>query len=406
MAITQRDIPVDVRGLDFAEMASFTGADPGAKTTLRAMNIVPDPIWATFPQTVQKREFARGPDPVIIGGMGGQLAFSIYCRAGALAAGGAGESEAVALLQHMGMSLTQRAAALTKITAATASTVVGLTADIGAIVVSDIIMVDGATTDKQMRMVTRVQDDIPGAGSTTLSVYPDFTDTPVNGDDMNAVDTLTPTIGEPAKYFGFDAWFGAGATDIWKVNMLGVAGTWKIPTVNAGEVPMLDLAMMIDRHSRAEASDSQTADTYAAPWPLLSSTCWLEGDTVDIESIGFDPGTGLVEKRSTAGTHGRVGYRHGSHAPVLDITPYHANELYDALAAGTEKQFFFESIGSGVEYGWALYCGAIQITEIARDAMSNQHLGAKPTLQINDPGKNTDAVNLPWFALAFTGNGP
>uniref|UniRef100_A0A6H1ZF64 Tail protein n=1 Tax=viral metagenome TaxID=1070528 RepID=A0A6H1ZF64_9ZZZZ len=406
MAITQRDIPVDVRGLDFAEMASFTGADPGAKAALRAQNIVADPVWATFPQAVQKREFARGPDPAIIGGQGGAASFQIYCRGGSLLAGGAAESEAVSLLQHMGMSLTQRAAALTKITAATASTVVGLTVDIGAIVVGDIILVDGATTDKQMRMVTRVQDDVPGAGSTTLSVYPDFTDTPVNGDDMNAVDTLTPTIGEPAKYFGFDAWFGAGATDCWLANLLGCAGTFKIPTVSAGEVPMIDISMMIDRHTLTEASDTQVAETFSQPWPLLSSTCWLEGDTVDIESIGFDPGTQLVEKRSTAGAHGRVGFQHVSHAPVLDITPYHANELYTALADGTEKQFFFESIGSGVEYGWALYCGAIQITEIARDAMSNQILGAKPTLQCNDPGKNADVVSLPWFALAFTGNGP
>lgn len=406
MAITQRDIPVDVRGLDFGEMASFDGADPGGKTALRAQNIVADPTWASFPQEVQKREFARGPDAAIIGGEGGSLSCSIYCRGGALAAGGADTSEAINLLQHMGMSCNKRAAAATSITGATASTIVGATADIGSFTVGDMVLVDGASTDKQMRMVTRVQDDVPGAGETTLDVYPDFTDTPGAGDDINAVDTLTPTIGEPSKYFGFDAWFGAGTTNRWKANLLGCAGTWKIPTVNAGEVPMLELAMMIDRHTLSEASDTQAADLFDQPWPLLSSTCWLEGDTVDIESIGFDPGTNLVEKRSTAGDNGRVGFLHASHAPVLDITPYHANELYTALAAGTEKQFFFESIGSDVEYGWALYCGAIQITEIAREAMGNQHLGAKPTLQLNDPGMNADSVNLPWFALAFTGNGP
>jgi hypothetical protein len=406
MAITQRDIPVDVRGLDFGEMASFSGADPGGKTALRAQNIVADPTWATFPQAVQKRQFARGPDQVIIGGMGGSLAFSIYCRGGALAAGGADTSEAINLLQYMGMSCNKRAGAAAKITAATASTVVGLTADIGSYVVSDMIMVDGSSTDKQMRMVTRVQDDVPGAGDTTLTVYPDFTDTPANGDDLNPVDTLTPTIGEPTKYFGFDAWFGAGATNRWKANLLGCAGTFKLPNINAGEVPMLEIAMMIDRHTLSENSDTQEADLFAQPWPLLSSTCWLEGDTVDIESIGFDPGTQLVEKRSPAGANGRVGFLHASHAPVLDITPYHSNDLYTALAAGTEKQFFFESIGSDVEYGWALYCGAIQITEIARDAMGNNHMASKPTIQCNDPGMNADDVNLPWFALAFTGNGP
>jgi len=402
MAITQRMIPNNLRGLDFKVMASFAGADVGSKASMRIRNLEVNPAIMAHAMPLQKSAAARGPDMSILGGKSLEASLETPLRGGALVAGGVSTSEIMSMIQYWGATVNKRAAAAAGIDAATADTITGTIVNIGTIEVGDMIMVYGGSTDAQMRVVTKVTDSAP---DTTLTVYPDFTDTPSNGDSVMSVDTLTPTVGEASGYLALDAFFGQGATNRFALNLLGCVGTWEIPSVKAGDVPFLKVGLMGDRWTASEDNRAQAADLFEEAHPVLSSTCYFDDDTFDIESLAFNPGLKPVEMVSTAGANGRSGYLYTDPEPTLEIMPYHTNDFYTYWAAETEKAFFFSSV-LDEEHAWALWIPKVQIVNIGMDALGNDHMSAKPELAIVDPGANADDTDYPLFSFALIGGGP
>jgi len=163
---------------------------------MRCRNIKFTPTLNMINPEYQKMEACRGPDALIPAAYGGQLVFETFMRGKATVV-----SEWENLVEFSG-NFNKRPAAAGKVTNATASTLVGLTADIGAYVVGDAIMVTGTATDTQIRFITRVQDGVPTGPDTTLDISPDWADIPVSTDSVVACSTWTPGVGESGDIGG------------------------------------------------------------------------------------------------------------------------------------------------------------------------------------------------------------
>jgi len=393
-----RKIVTDINGLKWD--TSTWGGAYASHASIRARNIKFAPTLNLHAPGFTKPEEMRGPDPSIVGGYGGDLSFDVALRPEAAVA-----TEMRYMLEQAG-TLNKRAAASAKITAATSSTIVGLTADIGTYVVGDAVFVYGSGTDPQMRFITRVQDDVPAPLSTTLTVTPNFTDTPANGDSLRAVDTWTPKIGDPGAYYQFLMYQGGDATNshLFTISDCSLAN-WKLSALAADSLPYISCSFKADSWTSTDSSAATLAnEALSVGWPVLGDSFYVDNSAVAVESLEFDAGMDLQPYTATSGTNGRAGWFCAGCMPKLSIKPYHDVDWITRLTAGTTFSGCFESV-NGTSRGWALWVPKLQVVSIAPDALGNKLLGDMPELLVCDPGKNADSTNYPLFAFAATSLG-
>lgn len=399
--MTVRKIPMHLRGLEYVEQVSWAAGDPGAGyTSVRAWDVKFTPTIEMVPMPTQKPESCRGPDAAIPAGEGGTLTFKTYLR------GGAGSTSEFMNLAVGTGTVTKRAAALTKVKSATASTLVALTADIGTYTVGDAIMVGSGTTDTQIRFISRVQDDVPIAGDTTLNVEPNWSDTPGASDNVYAMDTMVPADGEPSAYLTFLAYSGQGATDRHEWKLEGCAGTWKLAGTDANACPVVEWSFQVDEWTSSEDSTTLDADSFEPAHPLLNDPFYVNDTATKVSSIGFDPAHDLQPYTATSGANGRAGWLYtGDTDPQLEIMPYWDTDWVTMWGAATEFQATLESI-KDTDEAWGMHCPAVQVMSLEEDDAGNKHTGTKMSFQLVDPGKNTDDTNLPRWAIGVSGGGP
>jgi hypothetical protein len=394
-------IPIDLKGLAVVEQVSWAAGDPGVGyANVRAEEIKFEPTIEMHQPAFQKPEANRGPDAAIPGGKGGTLTYKIPLRGGKGAI-----SEFVTVAQYFGASLNVGPAGVNKVKAGSAAgTLVALTVDIGAYVVGDAVMVGGTTTDTQIRFVSRVQDDTPIVGDTTLTIEPNWAagEIPVVTDTLYSIDTLVPAVGEPSKYFTFQAYSGFDATDRHLYTMTGCVVTWKITTTGPNAIPMVEFTVMVDSWASTEANTTLGADGFNPAHPLLGDAFYIDNSAVKIASIEFDPGIRAAPFSATSGAEGRAGWLAHGEDPVLGFVPYWDSAWVTRWETPTMFEVMFESI-KDTDEAWALWCPNVQVLSVGQEDAGNSHLGAQMTLQVNDPGLNADTVNLPRFAIAVTG---
>jgi hypothetical protein len=341
-------------------------------------------------------------DADVVGGKGGTLTFNTPIRAGA----GSG-SPFVALAQYCGATKYSVTLATAHITGGTSVTFTISTANahahgltlsmIGAGLLHS--PATGTSGTKSMRHATRIT---VASNVMTVTVNQAFATTPTAGDSLLGTDTLIPHEGSPSKYLSLRHYLGEGSTDryLWTCN--GCAATWKMPSVEAGALPMASFEYQVDNWTDAETSASTAvlaADSFSAAKPVLGDALYLEGTQTDVKSVEFDPGLTLVPLRSTYGSHGRVGWKYVASEPVVNFVPYHDIDLVTAWEAATQKAILFESLDGST--GWSLYIPETQIT--AYSLQDDEGIfRAGLTLKVIDPGRNADTVTYPKWAITVT----
>ncbi len=395
-----RYIPTNIRGLKFVEQASWAGGDPGAGyTALKAFDIEFDPEQNTIEPEYQKPEANRGPDDLIAAGKGGTLTFKTYLR------GGAGsESEFSLLAKNCGLDRNANDAVADDVASATASTLVVDSATMTEIT-GDAVMVNDTDTDTQIRFISRKQEGTP-VGDTTFAIEPNWSDTPAASDDLLDIDTFTPrgsALGEPTKYMTFQFYEGDGTTNRHLWTLTGCAGTFKISTVEANKVPILEWTYMVDAWSTAESNTADTADSYEPAHPMLSSPVYIDDTETKIKSFSFDPGLQIAPMAYQGGTHGRAGRLYHASQPVLTFSTLWDVDYLSDWTTPTAFQFFTESI-KDTDEGWAFYAPSVMIKKPAPTEIDS-HKGMEMELVLTDPGQDADDANIPLWAIAITGSG-
>jgi hypothetical protein len=404
MAWATRYIPDDVRGVDFGTMADFETAPVGYTELAAAQEITHETKQEAIERVVQKTGVVRGPEPFIPGPMSGPVALKLPVRGGSLAAGGRTTADWLTLAQYCGMSKTSLAGGVGTITGGTSSTVTADDADFTGYRAGLWILVNadkGSTDDLQLRMIT---DRSSAAGTTTLTVSPDWDTTPVASDDFFDLDVLTPALGEPGSYLGLDVYMGQGSTDRHRVRYLGAAGTFKIATTNVGELPLMEFAYMTDRWTQSEASRVVAIDTLADPRLLLADQLYFDSQCISFESLGFDPGTEMVPLpgQCLSAEQGRIGWFYKNHVPVFEFQPYWDAEWYALMQASTESALVYMNVNSD-EDAWGFGMPAAQVIAHDPGSIADGLVGSTVEVKAVDPGVATDDVQLPLFSIAVTG---
>lgn len=397
--MTAKHIITQNAGLTYGLQPSFTGTT-NTYTALRAEGIKFTPGINMLPAGYQKPEDVRGPDADIVGGKSGTLTFNVPIRAGA----GSG-SPVCTLGQYCGAVMRSITLATAHVTGGTSTTFTISTANAAAhgIVASThigaAVFMSPTTGDNSIRFITRISS---ASSVMTVTVNKAWAHNPVAGDWLRGIDTLMPTTSEPSKYITWRNYVGEGSTDKLLWTATGCAGTWKIPSVEAGAIPMATFDYQADGWTNADTAATtavKAADSFDPAKPVLGDALYLEGTQTDVKSIEFDPGLSLVPMMSTYGSNGRAGWYYVGTTPVVTFSPYHDDDLIDAWEAATQKSVMFESLYSTT--GWALWVPETQLT--AYDLADDEGLmRGQLTLKVIDPGKNADSVSYPQWALAIT----
>lgn len=401
--MTVRLIPVDLQGLTFAEQTSWsdTGAR-GSWTSIDAFDIKFEPQMENHPVDVQFAEADRGSWNSIPGAEGGKLTFKTYLRGG-----NGSESMFSKLAKNFGNHRHANVGGA-YVTGGTTSTILGLTANIGTYTIGDAIMTQRSTNTPEIRFINLIDDN---AGTTTLTVEPNLSNAPVNGDSIFAIDTFSPETGEPTIlskfYLTFRAYAGRGATDIHLFTLTGCVGTWKLATTEAKALPVIEWEFSADAWASTETAGAAFADAYGAAHPLLGDKMYIDDDAVLTSKLGFDPGISVTEYSATSGTHGRGGWLAGDKSPKLEIVPYHDTGWITKWQTPTTFHFMFESVKDSNE-AWALYIPVAQVVSLTHEDAGNKHFSTKPVIEPRYPGTALDeatATNKPLYAIAVTGSG-
>ena len=398
--MTVAKIPAGLGQLLFCEQSAW-GTPGTPNVAIEAMDIKWAPKRDVLSVNVQSVYPGRGPKAVVAGRQGGTLSFKTMLRGG-----NGAESATSKLLKNCGMTRTNYADKLTKITGATSTTLIALTADFTAISIGDAVLVKSASTDQQIRFVTRKQLITPDGTHTTLTVAPAFSDTPAASDNLYAIDTFYPAQGVPTKYLAFYFYAGASATAGTSPYYLlsNCAGIFKLGTTKTGGLPYIEWTFNVDTWVYVGAAAATlTTDAFAAGHPLLADKLYIDADAVQVADFGFDPGQNLQSDESTAGINGRAGWLYAGNEPKVEFTPYFddawVSTKYSSL--GTFS-VLMESI-KGVTNAWAIWVPKCAVSDVAMDDAGNQHVATKPTLISMDPGLDADSVGpLPRFAIAIT----
>lgn len=381
----------DVRGLDFAEESTFS-TDPGSHTAIRAFDIEFEPARRFHDVMHAKSEAFRGPDARVPGGKGGSLRFKMYLRSKS-----GTESAALSLMKRCGATLASCAAKASKVTGGTGSTITLLDADASDISVGMAVYHIPASGTNSVRFVKRKQSS---GGTTTLTLNAATTTTPTNGDSLAAIDTITPTAGDPAKTFSFCVYVGDSAGDTIKWTLTGCTGRWSLDTIEAGALPVVSFEFQVDSYSYSTGSLTQSADTMDAARPVLGDKLYYGGSAVDIRSLSFDPRLEFGAIDATSGSNGRQGWTFFGTSPAATITPLYDSAHLDDLEACTMRDAMFESTYSSTS-AWAWWISGAYIDE-AKAQNSNGLVRNEISLVGRDPGKNADGTAYPIWALAVT----
>jgi hypothetical protein len=397
-----RKIPIDIKGLKFVEQVSWAGGDPGAGyESLRAFDIKFDATKNMIVPGYQKPESCRGPDKAIGAGRGGTLTFKTYLRGGAGA-----ESDFTKLAKYCGMTVKNNPDDLAEVVAGSAVGTLVVDANPTGYDVGDCVCCyDAVNTVCQLRFASSVDHNNP-VGDSTITIEPNWIDIPTATDDLYSTDTLTPALGEPAKYICFQAYSGQGATDRMLWTLTGCAGTFKIAATSADALPVVEWSYMVDNWVATEASTTQAADTYQPAHPLLGDPFYIGNTATKITSFGFDPGIKLAPYTATEGVQGRAGWLYHGTEPTLEFMPYHDIDWINTYwELDATFQVMLESVKDADE-AWAIYIPAVQVLKVSEEDAGNSHAGSKMEFLITDPGTGLEdaaVVNIPLYAIGVTG---
>lgn len=403
MAWDTKFIPDDVKGIDSGLMADFQTAPVGYAAIPPAEEITHETKQEAIERAVQKTGVARGPEPSILGPMSGPVAFRLPVRSGKLAIGSLGTSDWLTLAQFCGMTLTHLDGGIGVVTGPGVgdNQIEALDADFAGYLVGMWVMVTAdksGTPDTQLRLITAVAS---AAGTTTLTVTPEWNTNPVALDDLLDIDVLTPAVGEPDSYLGFDVYMGAddGATNYHRVRYLGAAGTFKIPAVNVGEIPMMEFAYMTDRWSEDETARAEATDTLDDPRLLLADQLYFDDQCIDFESLGFDPGTELIPLPGQCPStgQGKIGWFYKRHVPVIEFQPYWDREWYALMQALTESALVYMNVSSEID-AWGFGIPAAQVVAHDPGSIADGLVGSTVELKAVDAGDS-----IPLFSIVVTG---
>ncbi len=392
--MTARLIPSDLAGIQYKEQSDFATAATGSFTLMRgARNIKFTPGLSMHEPGYQKTSDMRGPDPSVVGGYGGTLAFEVP-----LATAGGSEAPVMALMKNCGVTQINITAGTDTITGGTTSTLTIGVGDIGNIVVGVGMMVVQATGTPSLRFVTRVAD----GATTTLTLNTDMENgtAAANGDDWTAVDTLVPKSGEPTAYMSFKVYQGQGSTDrlLWTLN--GCAGTFSIPAVDADTLPVVAFEFMVDVWADSEASVAQANVSGNVPVAILGDKFFVDGTATLTRSIGFNPGMVLNPILATSGSNGRSGWFYSTSDPLLEVLPLHDTAWTTKMETPSTFEAMFASYTSSTN-AWGLFVPKVQV--VADDKTDSDGLLRETmTLKACDPGATADSDLTPRFALCIT----
>jgi len=397
----------DVRGIDWGEAADMESV-PGAFSPLvKARDIKGDLVQEEIKRIIQKTGLARGPEKSILGPKGGTIGFSLPVRGGKLAAGTGSESNMSKLMSNMGMVRQNIADGIAKVTGGAAGNVTMLDADAVGYAPGGFICVNadkGGAPDIQLRAIIQVQ---AAAGTTTVTVAPNWDTNPVNLDDMFALDSFKPSPGEPTVYSGLDLYRGQGASNRHKFQCLGAAATWKIPTTALNAIPFMELEFMIDDWEESEAvrSDEDPADLLADERLLLLDAEFYWGATaLQIQDFAFDPAFPLTMMPGNLYGNGRIGWWYGNPVPNLEVTPYWDAEWWDIWKDRTTEEVALYSVADQYDFfGFCMF--ETQVVGIEEATIGEALLGSKPTFLSVDPHESPtpEFDQLPQFGFCFSG---
>jgi hypothetical protein len=242
---------------------------------------------------------------------------------------------------------------------------------------------ESGTPDFQIRYITGRTDAAP---DTTFTVFPAWTTNPVALDSWKPLDSLTPTVAECSKYLAFEAFLGQGATHTAEFQFLDCAGTWKLASTKAGEIPWAEIAILGNRWNHSQDTQAYAEDTFDPVAPMTGCKLYLGADALDVENVAFDPGLAAAVIESPRGAHGRVGVHYNNPKPKVELGAYFFDEAPAALKAQTEFTLLLTSITS-MNHFWALALPAVTLR----------------SLGIEDRGNGP--VVIPQFGLCFSGPG-
>ncbi len=409
MAWAQRQIPDDVRGLDFGTQADFGTAPVSLAPVAAAQEITHETKKEPIERMVQKTALARGPEPFIPGPQSGAVAFKLPVRGGKLAAGGLTTADWLALAQYCGMTKTDLPGAAGVITGPGVgdNQVEGPDASLALYKPGMWILIEcdgGGTPDLQMRMIV---DWESAAGTTTLTVSPEWNTNPVAGDDIYDLHVLTPTIGQPT-YLGLDVFMGEGGVNRHRTRYEGCAGTFKLPAATVGEIPMAEFNFLTNSWVNSENSRDPAEDAMADPRLLLADQLYIDNECIDFENLGFDPGTEMVPMpgQCLATGQGKIGWFHRRHVPVMEFQPYWDDEWYSLWASLTKnKVVYFNVSDSEDAWGWGI--PAAQVVAHDPGAIADGLVGSAVEMKAVDAHEGSTSGDLiPLFSIAVTGTVP
>jgi len=401
MAYATRYMNEQYRGLSYGTAASLAAA-PGAYSALFAEAIEVAVKQNPLQPMTQRSQAARGKDAAIMGADQGELSCKLQLRGGKTAAAARGTSPIVTLAQYMGFSLSQLAGGADKVTGGSASTLECADGDDPGWAIGDFVLVNAdedGTPDLQMRCISRIQSS---EGTTTITVFPDFSTNPANGDTFYAVDVLKPSPGKMTTYHGLKAYRGAGATDRHMLELLGCAGSMLIEEIAAGEIPYVTMKWLVDNFAASEDNRVEAQDDFAKASPLLSDSFYLDSQDIPLASFSFNPGLEPKPIVGSSGAQGRINWHHSDPDPELVIKTLHDNQHWTDLAAETERTAFISSVLDNMQ-AWAIGVPAVQIIEAGYGDYPEEMTGAALKLKINNPGQNTDDTDYPLFSMGFSG---
>lgn len=396
--MAERKLLTALKGLGFVEEGTF-GTDPTGQAAMRAFDISFEPGPTFHDVAYQKSEALRGPDARIAGGKGGKLKFSVYLRAHP-----GSQASCLSLMEHMGATLAAGATVANLVVVGGASTVNGVTANYSSYYLGQGFMHVPNTGNPSLRFINKKIV----AADATLTVNAPWTQLPVATDDNYAVDTIMPTIGDPAKYFSFNVWEGNGTagSNCIKWIISGCTGKWSIPAVAANGLPVINFEFDCDNYSYSEAGTTVAADALTAARPILGDKVYIDGVAVDVKSIAFDPGLVYSPVAATSGANGRSAFTFTDSNPVLEITPLHDTGFLSKWEGVTKCDVQFEGTYSATS-AWGIWMPGAYVDECPPED-DGGIMRRKVKFVGRDPGKSTDTtptvvtLNLPKWALAIT----
>ena len=420
MAYAASYVDSDLVGLEYCEEATISAATAlytpasATKGPLYAKDITAEVSAHMIDVAPQKPQMNRGPNASIVGAKGGKIGFKLPLRGGQIAAGTRGTSPIYSLGKYSGFTRKSITASANNsiVTGGTSSTVTMLDADAAQYEVGDFILVncnEAVSGVLQLRYITKM---VANAGTTTISVHPNFATNPTSLDSTFSLDILTPAAtnagqiidGSTNKFFGFKYYKGYGALNRSMLWGLGGAGTFKFDAVKAGEIPYASFEYMVDSWSSSAAADMTTsADAFYTPPLWVSDDFYIGEVAVDVEEFSFDPGHQLVPIAGQ-GPNGRHSWFYKDMKPKLSFKPYWDEQYVTDWLAGTQSQVFIQRVASNSN-AWGICIPSVQFEKVKHGAVSGGMLGADLDIRITDPGSNDEVspAQFPLFSICFTG---